>query len=576
MIRRLSVFLIFVFTSFSAAAQQSSWVQLEAHPTLTAAQDAARKYAAELDNVNGFYLGSDWYGVALGPYTRPDADALRRQLRSSGQIPRDAFVSDGERFGQQFWPIGVGAPIKPQPLPTETADLPVVTIIPDEAPLEPAVVDETLAEARASEAALDRGEREMLQIALKWAGFYNSSIDGAFGRGTRASMSAWQDANGYTNTGVLTTLQRADLLAQYNAVLEGLDMELIRDEATGIAIEIPTGAVEFKAYDSPFARFEEKDGSGVTVLLISQPGDRTRFFGLYEILQTLEIVPTTGDRNRRDSSFEIEGVNDSIHTYVTASLSGGQIKGFALVWPAGDDERRTRVTEIMKASFETLDGVLNPAQAADEQSIDLVSGLAIRKPQLARSGFYVDGSGTVVTAATTVANCERVTLDDSFDADVVFNDGSVAVLRPQSRLAPMGSADIQTALPRIQSQITVGGYPYGGALTLPTLTFGTLADVRGLDGSDSTLRLNMQTEDGDIGGPVFDNGGAVIGMLLPHPATGNQVLPEEVSFAYSAQGILNALSSAGVAAKTTDSMAYMPPETLTSMASDMTVLVSCW
>jgi hypothetical protein len=140
----------------------------------------------------------------------------------------------------------------------------------------------------------------------------------------------------------------------------------------------------------------------------------------------------------------------------------------------------------------------------------------------------------------------------------------------------MGSANIQTALPRIQSQITVGGYPYGGALTLPTLTFGTLADVRGLDGSDSTLRLNMQTEDGDIGGPVFDNGGAVIGMLLPHPATGNQVLPEEVSFAYSAQGILNALSSAGVAAKTTDSMAYMPPETLTSMASDMTVLVSCW
>jgi peptidoglycan hydrolase-like protein with peptidoglycan-binding domain len=94
-----------------------------------------------------------------------------------------------------------------------------VTIVPDEAPLEPAVVDETLAEARASEAALDRGEREMLQIALKWAGFYNSSIDGAFGRGTRASMSAWQDANGYTNTGVLTTLQRADLLAQYNAVL---------------------------------------------------------------------------------------------------------------------------------------------------------------------------------------------------------------------------------------------------------------------------------------------------------------------------------------------------------------------
>jgi len=42
--------------------------------------------------------------------------------------------------------------------------------------------------------------------------FYNAAIDGSFGRGTRNSMAAWQEANGYEINGILTTAQRAELL----------------------------------------------------------------------------------------------------------------------------------------------------------------------------------------------------------------------------------------------------------------------------------------------------------------------------------------------------------------------------
>ena len=43
------------------------------------------------------------------------------------------------------------------------------------------------------------------------------------------------------------------------------------------------------------------DGSGVRVLLISQSGDQGTLFGLYDIMQTLEIVPMEGPRDRGPS-----------------------------------------------------------------------------------------------------------------------------------------------------------------------------------------------------------------------------------------------------------------------------------
>ncbi|MCK0121006.1 serine protease [Loktanella sp. F6476L] len=592
MIRVFLAVIAFAFMPIGAAAQQSPvWVQVEAQPTLTGAQNRARAFDARLDNVAGYYIGSGWYGIVLGPYTRADADVLLANLRRSGQIPSDSFIADGRNFRQQFWPVGVGAPTTAQPLPTtepsleelaraiaNTPDLPSdaedLVVVPVIAP------DETPNEARASEAALSRAAKEQLQTALKWAGFYDAAIDGAFGRGTRRSMGEWQVANNYEPTGILTTKQRAELIGAYNAILDGMDLQLIRDDATGIEMVIPTGVVAFDKYEPPFAQFEPKGDLAARVLLISQEGDQDRLFGLYEILQTLAIVPTDGPRRRRDQSFEIEGIGEGIHSYTTATLRNGQIKGFSLIWPTGDEARRIRVLDAMKASFATVDGVLDPAIAApdDSQAIDLVSGLAVRKPKLSRSGFFVDGQGDVLTTAEAVGECSRITIDEVHDAQVVHTDAALglAVIRPNTPLAPADVAQFQTGVPRLQSEIAVAGYPYGGVLTTPSLTFGRLADIRGLNGEDELKRLSLTAQPGDAGGPVFDNGGAVLGMLLPRASRNGQQLPPEVSFSIDATRIVASLLLADVRLETTDTVAFLPPEALNQKAVDVTVLVSCW
>lgn len=586
MIRLVSAALVWFAFTITAAAQDVVWIQIEAQPALSRAQDRARAYDIQLDNVAGYSLGGRWYGIVLGPYVRNDADTLLRQLKRSGQIPSDSFIALGRNFGQQFWPIGIGAQTTAQPLP-ETEQVVVAEQEPqanaDVVVLEePEIVtpDETPREARASESQLTRDERKDLQIALQWAGHYRSAIDGAFGRGTRSSMRAWQEANNHEPTGILTTAQRAELLTAYNAVLDGMDLQLVRDEATGIEMLVPSGVVEFSAYEPPFARFDPKGELDAQVLFISQSGDQDRLFGLYEILQTLEIVPLEGPRRRRNTSFELEGINGEIHSYTMARLQNGMIKGFSLIWPAGDDERRRRILSEMQQSFTPFGVTLDPALSSpnEEQAINLVAGLEVRKPRVSRTGFYVDDTGTVLTSSSVVDSCERLTIDVDHEAEVTQVDAArgIAALRPKARLSPLAVAKFQTAVPRLKSQVAVAGFPYGGVLVTPSLTFGTLADLRGLAGEETLKRLSLVAQPGDVGGPVYDDSGAVLGMLLPREVRDGQVLPADVSFTIGSNEILTFLQGAGVDAQTTDTMAFMPKGALTLQAADTAVLVSCW
>jgi peptidoglycan hydrolase-like protein with peptidoglycan-binding domain len=445
-------------------------------------------------------------------------------------------------------------------------------------PPSPPVPDETVEEARASEAELTKPAKELLQTALKWEGYYDGGIDGAYGRITRRAMSAWQESKGIEPTGVLTTAQRGRLISDYNAILDGLDLAPVTDARAGITVNLPTALVKFDRYVPPFAHYEPiAEGDPTRVILISQTGDQAELFGLYDIMQTLEIVPPEGLRDRGNSSFRLEGQDSRIISETYAELRDGQIKGYTLIWPIGDEKRRLRVLENMRASFTRLEGAL-PDVTGDDQSIDLVSGLKIRRPALARSGFYVDSAGSVLTTTEAVDACTRITLDSETDATIATRDADLglALLTPASPLSPTRVARFRPGAPRLQSEVSVAGYSYGGVLGTPTMTFGQLADVRGLDGNDTLNRLALATQPGDAGGPVFDNAGAVIGMLVPTNSATGQQLPPNVSFATDAPAIATFLSNAGSNTAAANEDAPIPPEDLTRQAIGMTVLVSCW
>ena len=560
-----------------ARAQDQAWVQIEAQPTQAEATERARAYSAVFPNVAGYALSSGWYGIVLGPYGSEDAAVTLRDLRREGLIASDSFVADGRNFRERYWPDGA-APVAPLPEPDPVAE--VTAAEPEAAPL-PQMPEETPDESRAAEAALTAPEREELQAALHWFGFYSAAIDGAFGPGTRTAMAAWQEANALTASGILTTAQRATLLAAYRAAMAELGLQRVTETEAGIEIDLPMAMIRFDRYEPPFVRYAEVDGSDVTALLISQPGDATTLFGLYDLLQTLEIVPPGGERSRGEGSFQITGRNDRIESYSYAELSGGLVKGFTLVWPVKDTAKMTRVLDAMKASFRpvgdrALDPGLAPMDAAQRDG--MLTGLEVRRPTLSRSGFFITATGTVLTTVDVLQSCARVTIDGDLPMTVALSDAQsgLAVLVPERPLAPPGVAAFQTAPERIGTEVAVAGYPYEDRLTSPAMTFGSVEALEGLDGQAGLKRLNLPALPGDAGGPVVDDTGAVIGMMLPRTQDAARQLPPEVSFALAAARIEMVLKPQGILLGMAPAQGALPPEDLSRRARDMTVRVSCW
>lgn len=570
-----------VASLYSGTALADAWIQIEAQPSLTTATQSARGYSGTLPNVAGFKLAGRWHAIALGPYADDaDAEAARRSLRAQGVIPRDSFIADGTQYRQVFWPVGGAATLTPvQPAATEQpvvqAETQTAAATPNPALTPEPVREETLNEARRSEATLDRAGREELQVALKFAGFYKSTIDGSFGRGTRGSMSAWQDSMGYKPTGVLTTAQRAQVVGTYRDFVASLGLTAVNDDVAGLTIDLPLGLVEFDSYAPPFAKYKAKDGSGVEVLLISQSGDDATLGGLYEIMQTLDIVPLEGPRSRKKSSFTLTGTDTTVSSTTEARLKSGHVKGFTLIWPNGDDQRRDMTLAAMR-NWSATDAVLPDAYGdGAAQDIDLLAGLTIRRADVIGSGFYVDSKGHVLTSASLVDQCTDITLDDTYPARVAAVANGLALLAPEVALAPIAYADFDVRLPRLQSEVSVSGYAYEGRLGAASLNYGMMAEHVGLNGEDDVLRLTLAALPGEVGGPLLASTGGVVGMLAPQ-TIGGRSLPADVAFAYDMEKLAGFLSNNGVTISASEATSDMSDPQLVARGRDITTLVSCW
>lgn len=599
----------------ASLAQEQVWVQIEAQPTEAKGLERAEAYAAAFPDVQGWQLNSGWYGVALGPYDRATAAARLADLRRENMIPRDSYISDGKNHLVQFWPPAGALPVAP-PAPEEPAPAPVVTAeppadsatgeawtaanppaepatdpsataaapavtAPEVAVEEPTVPEETPEEARASEAALTPEERMDLQRGLEWFGFYEGGIDGAFGRGTRGSMAAWQEANGHEPTGILTTAERAELLNGWRAEEAAYGFRSVGEGEAGIEATLPMAMVGFDHYEPPFVHYNALDGSDLRIILISQPGDAAALHGLYDLLQTLAIIPVDGERAVSETDFTIMGRNARTAAFATASLSKGLIKGYIVVWNPADERRMQRVLTTLQASFRAVgDRALDPGMVAlsDATKQGLLAGLEVRRPKLSRSGFYVDAAGTVLTTPEAVEGCSRVTLDAGVAAQVRLVDkaAGLALLVPETPLAPRAVAGLRAGSLRTGAEIAVSGFPYEDRLPAPVLTFGTLEAETGLDGEPGLSRLALLSHPGDAGGPVLDATGAVIGMLLPQASGGTQVLPAGTAFVASGAAIAARLAGEGVTLAVAEGTGALPPDDLAQRAAGMTVLVSCW
>ena len=157
------------------------------------------------------------------------------------------------------------------------------------------------------------------------------------------------------------------------------------------------------------------------------------------------------------------------------------------------------------------------------------------------SGIIVSESGQVLTNHHVVNACDAHEVIDGNNVHQATLQASdtqrdLALLTVDKRFANVARVRSDAA-PKLGEAITVVGYPLVNVLgSNPTVGFGHVSSTTGIRNNPGQMQISVPIQSGNSGGPVFDQAGNVIGVVVSKldalkmaAAAGD--LPQNVNFA---------------------------------------------
>lgn len=130
------------------------------------------------------------------------------------------------------------------------------------------------------------------------------------------------------------------------------------------------------------------------------------------------------------------------------------------------------------------------------------------------TGFFVSADGYVLTNAHVVDGCKFLRVDGNpaklVDSSQAFD---LAVLKTdfeQEKAVAVFSAGPA----KLNSDVTVAGYPYAGLLSGLNVTRGAVSSLKGLAGEPTQMQITAPVQSGNSGGPVIASDGQVVGVVV--------------------------------------------------------------
>jgi serine protease Do len=131
------------------------------------------------------------------------------------------------------------------------------------------------------------------------------------------------------------------------------------------------------------------------------------------------------------------------------------------------------------------------------------------------SGFFVNRGGTVLTNAHVVSDCDGISIDfHEMKIDWISEGLDLALLSPKASFPVASTARFALKPARLNTSITVAGYPLPGIISGINITRGAVTGLKGLAGDIKTFQISAAIQKGNSGGPVFYNTGAVVGFVF--------------------------------------------------------------
>lgn len=443
-------------------------------------------------------------------------------------------------------------------------------------------------------------EKRFLQAGLAFSNNYNGLIDGAWGPASQRALERYEASKGrdlYVTNGevlllALATYEEVEAFGwarQYNS---GLDMSFL----------VPTKRF---VPGAPSDNFVNMEVTGTTLGYALSVGNDSET----SILHQTVSEAASGDiyQVRRPAVWITSSrTRDGLTIYVRSDFRRGSWSSIMLTAWDNDAGLLAAVSGSIAQGYAPLidispgvlaDGVETMAKVIDREpnvvsQPDRSGATAAPNSEAAPStvdenesggfgtGFLVSSSGEYITNSHVVDGCKGFSIAGQ-EASLVAKDEAfdLALLRV-GKATDATPAQFANKPARLNSDVTVIGYPLPDILGGLNVTRGAVTSLKGIGGDGVRMQISAPVQPGNSGGPVVNAAGQIVGVVvskldaqLVQEVIGD--IPQNVNFAIRAEIAKLFLYQNGVEPVEAAEAPALAPEDLAELAEGFTALVSC-
>lgn len=559
-----------------------------------------------------YKASNGWFAISAGLMDAANASVALPNMRNSGQVPPDAYCSDGQSYTELVWASASDGSLAP----SSGAD-------PGYAPTQPPSTGAPVLDAPFDARALSPTDKRFLQAALALTGDYVGILDGDWGQLSQSAFSTMTRDDfqteplnvhaGYAGLVLMTTLRDEDWRwrqpdGQGVSILlptQGLQLgrtndgrELYDYPDRGTMISVTHTAAEYleavhtdliNGFENATQPYMKRQGDWITS---GDNGTELYYMRSFPVYGGYTHVLLTSVMNRDNGTpLMIASMTGSTQPDPLSLPDDSLLLSYiSQVMTIIEDQRAAEAGAAPGGGSAPQPGPSPDTGGAPPSS----GGAPGAEPPMAEApprdpnqmqssgtGFRVTEDGIAVTNNHVVEGCSRITLDGA-EGRIIDVSSQFDIAIVQADLPGRPFLPFSEGMPRLNSDVTVVGYPFFGLLGGLNVTRGAISSLRGIQGDDSTMQISAPVQPGNSGGPVVDVYGNVVGVVVAR--LNDEVMLREqgsigqnVNFAVRGEIAKMMLQRNRVEFTTTTSAGEeIAPVELADKVSAATVLIACY
>ncbi|MBQ4864178.1 trypsin-like peptidase domain-containing protein [Pseudoalteromonas sp. MMG013] len=204
---------------------------------------------------------------------------------------------------------------------------------------------------------------------------------------------------------------------------------------------------------------------------------------------------------------------------IKANASGtGGLYDFNAVYNAFAKATKELLIEFLNQNYAQIDKYVSSQSSILKARKPIKTFFHDLKPINSGTGFYINKSGELITAAHVIDECiyyETQFKGQRFDAELVSKSNllDVAVLKTKHNNSHSATFNVEDQI-SLGKQVFTTGYPLAGILAdYPSLTMGNISSLGGLKGAQGYFQYSIPIQPGNSGGAIIDFKGNLAGMV---------------------------------------------------------------